>query len=162
MRYIHGERVFWGREILKSDLFLAYLSCTVTTMLLVYNKDLALNTFCLLTFRFWVLWKVQFCRNLIVYQWDKMFYASTSAVPEFRAEASMIPYFKSLSFYLQLHIPWTFPCDLRWESLKITTENTQSQQHRTGGPSFESNVQNSTQGGKLQFTFHGGGVKIRS
>lgn len=72
MRYIHGERVFWGREILKSDLFLAYLSFTVTTMLLVYNKDLALNTLCLLTFRFWVLWTEQFCRNLIVYQWDKM------------------------------------------------------------------------------------------
>lgn len=46
--------VVLGGEIVNSDLFSSYLSCTVITMLLVYNKDLALNTFCFLTFRFWL------------------------------------------------------------------------------------------------------------
>lgn len=47
-RYILGERVFLGGEIVNLDLFSSYLCCTAIALLLVYNDNLALNTFCLL------------------------------------------------------------------------------------------------------------------
>lgn len=56
----------------------------------------------------------------------------------------------NLNFYLQLHIPCTFHWDPLGQPVKITSENTQRWQHRTGGSLFESNIQNSAQNDKLR------------
>lgn len=39
----------------------------------------------------------------------------------------------NLNFYLQLHIPCTFHWDPLGQPVKITSDNTQRWQHRTGG-----------------------------
>lgn len=161
LRYILGERGFLGGEIVNSDFIFLILSCTVIAMLLVYNEDLALNTFCLLTFRFWLLQNDTVLQESDCVSVRKCVLCYLLCSFRLYSRSLYRPFFKSFNFYLQLHIPCTFHWDLLGEPVKITTENTQGWWHRTGGSPLESPVSRTRH--KMtdsRITFHWGGVKI--
>lgn len=129
--------------------FSSYLPCTVIVGLLVYNKDSALNTFCLLTFQSWLLQNDTVLQKPDCVSRRVCFMLTSLQLWTSKQKPLQDPISKQFNFYLQLHIPCTFHWSLLGEPVKATSENTQSWQHRTGGSQFKSHNQNSAQNDKL-------------